>query len=94
MADDRRTQRSQHLVLGVEVVGKELLVGWAPATVAAGFVVQGGVVVDGDGVDVVDGADEEVELVRGEEAFDQRLGRGPDPVDFDADEELDLRGVG
>lgn len=66
MADERRAQRSQHLVLGVEVVGKELLVGWAPATVTAGFFVQGGVIVDGDGVDVVDGADEEVELVLGE----------------------------
>lgn len=93
MADDGRPQRPQHGVLRVEVVGKELLVGGAAGAAASAFV-QGRVVVDGDGVHVVDGADEEVEGVGGEEPLDVLLRRGPDPVDLDADEELDLRGVG
>lgn len=51
------------------------------------------VVVDGDGVHVVHGADEEFKGEAGERAGDEGLRGGADPVAFEADYDGDLRGV-
>lgn len=51
------------------------------------------VVVDGDGVHVVHGADEEFKEEAGERAGDEGLRGGPDPVAFKADYDGDFGGV-
>ena len=43
---------------------------------------------------MVNRSDEEIKLVLAEETLDQLLRRRADPVDFDADEDMDLRGIG
>lgn len=42
---------------------------------------------------MVDGADEEVEGIRVQEAVDPVARRGPDPVDLEAEQDRDVRGV-
>jgi hypothetical protein len=51
------------------------------------------VVVDGDGVHVVHGADEEFKGEAGEGAGNDGLRGGPDPVAFEANYDGDLGGV-
>ena len=42
----------------------------------------------------MNGSDEEIKLVLFEQAFDQLPRRRADPVDFDTDEDMNLRGIG
>lgn len=63
-----RSQFLHQIVLCVEVIFEQLFVG--ASSDGAGFRVVGLVVVDGDGVDVVHGADEEVEGVGGKGLLD------------------------
>lgn len=91
MADDLGLQRGQHLVLLVVVaLVHPLLV--APGGVH-GVDVHLAAVVDGHGVDVVQGADEVVDgRVGGERADEGAVGRAV-PLALEADEEVDLGGV-
>lgn len=92
MAYDARFQGLEHVVLQIVVILIEALLG------ASGCGDGGGigelVVVDGDAVDVVDGADEVVGQGGCEEGLDEGgVGRA-DEFCFEADEDVDLGGVG
>lgn len=58
-----------------------------------GLGVLGLVVIDGDGMDVVDRADEVVDRRRGGESFDERRIGGADEFGFEADEDVNFGGV-
>lgn len=92
MADDQRFQPLQHIQLAIEVVLEQQLV-CAAGNVSC-LVVHGCVVVDGDGVDVVHRADEELKRHARYRGFDQLQRRlRPDPVDLKSDHDFDLRGI-
>lgn len=97
MADNTGLQLLQHLELQVVVVLVQLLLGAGGVGRPAGVAREAehaGVEVDGDAVDVVNGADEVVDgRVLGEDA-DARRERWPDELGLEADEDVDLRGVG
>lgn len=91
MTDDPRLESLQHLELLVVVALIELLLGAAGGV--HGFPVIGGVVVDGDGVDVVDGAEEVVHAQLGGETRDVGPVGRAQPLALKTDEDMDLRGI-
>lgn len=92
MAHDARPQRPEHLVLQVVVVLVQLLLG-RRGRGGDGGGVELTVEVDGSAVDVVDGADEEVDDGGGGQVLDVRGEGRADELALEADEDVDLRGV-
>ena len=93
MADDAGLQRGQHLVLQVVVVLVQPLLTAAARRARHGGGVGGLVVVDGDAVDVVDGADEVVDAGRRGEGQDAGGVLWADELGLEGDEEVDLGSV-
>jgi hypothetical protein len=91
MPHDAGTKRRKHLVLLVVIPLMQLLV--RSDAVVPGPRVEGGVVVDGDAVDVVDAADEVVDGRVGGEGGDVGPVGGAEPFTFEADEDADAGGV-
>lgn len=86
--DHARPQRVQHLEHRVEVVLKQLL--FTPAGRLSRFLIHSPIEVDGDGVHMVDRADEEVNPgILGKGLNHLGIGRAY-PFGFKADEDLDL----
>lgn len=100
VADDARPQRREHLVLEVVVVLVQRLFRAVfrvagPRRRGNGGGKRGGVVVNGDAVDVVHGADEVVDAGRGGgQLRDERAKLGADKLGLEADEDVNLGGVG
>lgn len=90
MSHNPRLQPLQHLILQVVVILKQALFSTVLATGCDGGCVHLGVVVDGDAVDVVEGADEVVDHGRGGEGLDMGGEGRPDELGLKADEDVDL----
>ena len=86
MTYNPRFKRKEHLILVVEVVFEEFLVGTARD--GACFDVHRGGVVYWDAVDVVDASDEIIYGGVGGEFFDEGPVGGADPFAFETDEEF------
>lgn len=94
MPDDPRPQLLQHDELLIVVVRPQALLGAAHGGGRHGDIVVGTVVVDEVAVDMVDGSHVVVDEGRGGQRAD-RVGKGrADEVSLEADEDVNLRGVG
>jgi hypothetical protein len=92
VADDTGPQGLEHGVLQIVVVLEQALLG-GRAGGGHGRCVGGGVKVDGDAVDVVDGADEVVDARVGGEAEDVGLELGSDELALKGNDQVNLGGV-
>jgi hypothetical protein len=88
MANHGWLDRVQHIKLRVKVVLKQQLI--CPASLVACSVIHGLVIVDRDCVNVVNWADEVIEVMVSQAPFNQLTWLWSDPVTFEAYGQLDL----